>query len=352
MIQYISKKITYSLLVLLGVVLTVFLLFNVLPGDPARLTLGQRADVASIEAVKHDLGLDKSLPEQFVLYLNDLSPLSVHYLTKDNQEKYNYQKLVSKGKWGLVIKYPYLRKSYQTRKKVSKILLEALPSTLLLAFTAILFSTIIGVILGVLAAIRKDTWVDSLVVSLSVTGTSLPAFFSAIILSFLFGHVLSEYTGLRMTGGLYDLDTFDGEVLALQNLILPTVALGVRPLAIIVQLTRSSMLDVLSQDYIRTAVSKGVSRRTVIYYHGLRNALNPIVTAISGLLASLMAGAFFVEWVFNWKGIGKASVDALIHYDFPVVMGAVLITSTTFVLMNIFVDVLYGVLDPRVSLKN
>jgi ABC-type dipeptide/oligopeptide/nickel transport system permease component len=154
-----------------------------------------------------------------------------------------------------------------------------------------------------------------------------------------------------MTGSLYDVDPFEGKKLQLQNLVLPALTLGIRPLAIITQLTRSAMLDVLTQDYIRTAFAKGLSRRVVIWKHALRNALNPVITAITGWFAELLAGAFFVEYIFGWNGIGKLTVDALEKLDFPVVMGSVLVSSFFFIVVNLLADILYGVVDPRVRFK-
>ena len=150
---------------------------------------------------------------------------------------------------------------------------------------------------------------------------------------------------------LFEIDPFTGKDRQLKNLILPAITLGIRPLAIITQLTRSSMLDVLDQDYIRTAYAKGLSKKAVVFRHALRNALNPVITAITGWFAELLAGAFFVEYIFGWKGIGKITVDALEKLDFPVVMGSVLITAIFFIIVNILADVLYGVVDPRVRVK-
>jgi peptide/nickel transport system permease protein len=355
---YILRKLFYGLLVILGVVVVVFFLFNVLPGDPARMMLGQRADVSSIEAINKDLGRDRSLPVQFVNYLNDLSPISLHntlntesvfYLDRD---KYSYIRLFPVGSNKVVVlKEPYLRRSYQTKRKVHEVLLDALPGTAVLALTAMMIATIFGIFLGVVSAIKKHTWIDNVSVMLAVFGTSAPSFFAGIIIAWLFGYVLSDYTGLNMTGSLYTISPFDGERMELKNLILPAITLGIRPLAIIVQLTRSSMLDVLSQDYIRTAKAKGLPYYKVIFKHTLRNALNPVVTAISGWVASLLAGSFFVEYIFGWKGIGKVTVESLEKYDFPVVMGSVLIVAVIFVVINILVDILYGVLDPRIRVQ-
>jgi peptide/nickel transport system permease protein len=151
-----------------------------------------------------------------------------------------------------------------------------------------------------------------------------------------------------MTGSLYDTDPFAGRQLQIRNLLLPAITLGIRPLAIIAQLTRGSLLDTLDQDYIRTAYAKGLSKGTVVWKHALRNALNPVITAITGWFAELLAGAFFVEYIFGWKGIGKVTVDALEKLDFPVVMGSVLVSSLFFILIGLLADLLYGLVDPRV----
>ncbi len=359
MINFIIRKIAYGFLVLFGVISIVFFLFQVLPGDPARLTLGQRADVLSIEAINKEFGLDRPINQQFWMYLNDISPISYHdekntdsYVYLDD-EKYSYNKLCPL--WGdkiLVIKKSYLRRSYQTRKKVSEILMEALPGTLILTISSMIFASFIGIILGVMAALKQHSLLDNTSVLFSVIGISTPSFFAGILIAFIFGHVLSSYTGLNMVGGLYGYDDMGERELQLKNLILPMITLGIRPLAIIVQLTRSSMLDVLSQDYIRTAISKGLSYKNVLFKHALRNALNPVVTAISGWFASLIAGTFFIEYVFGWKGIGLVGVNSLLSSDFPVVMGIILLTASVFVVINIFVDILYGMLDPRVSIKS
>ena len=178
----------------------------------------------------------------------------------------------------------------------------------------------------------------------------MPSFFAGLLIAYLFGYLLHEYTGLNMTGSLWEYDPFTGKHLALQNLILPALALGIRPLAIVTQLTRSAMLDVLSQDYIRTAYAKGLSKAKVVWRHALPNALNPVVTAISGWLAELLAGSFFVEFIFGWKGVGKITVDALDKFDFPLVMGSVLLTAFIFIIINLLTDMLYSKLDPRVRL--
>lgn len=343
---------------MLGVITSIFFLFNVLPGDPATVLLGQRANKEAVEAINRDLGRDKPIITQYFMYLNDLSPISFHNTVDKHSafyldhEKYSFKQIMSLGEHtNMVIKPPYFRRSYITKRKVSEIILETLPETAVLAISSILVATFLGVFLGIVAAIKKDTFFDRLALVLSALGMSAPSFFFGVIIAWLFGYVLTDYTGLSPVGSLYTIDVWDGEKLDLKNLILPTVTLGMRPLAIIVQLTRSSLLDVLSQDYIRTARAKGLTFYKIIIKHALKNALNPVVTAVSGWFAGLMAGAVFVEIIFSWKGIGYEVFEALTKNDLPVVMGATLVFATFFVVINILVDVIYGVLDPRIRVK-
>lgn len=349
MLQFLLHKIGYAARVLIGVVLLVFLLFQGL-GDPARMVAGQTGDPKTLENIRRDLSLDQPRWKQLLLYLNDVSPVSV-YKAQTRKER-GIQGLFAGGNWEVGIKWPYLRTSYQTRKPVSTTLLEALPGTLLLAVSAMFLATLLGLILGSIAALKKNTWVDKLIQVTAVAGISAPSFFMAMLIAYLFGLILHSYTGLYMTGNWYDIDEHSGQrVLSLQNLILPALTLGIRPLAIITQLTRSSLLDVLQQDFIRTAKAKGLNNRQIIFRHALRNALNPVVTAITGWFAELLAGAFFVEYIFGWKGIGKITVDALEKLDYPMVMGAVLLSATIFVWMSIFADILYTKIDPRIRLQ-
>jgi len=347
-LKFIIKKIYYGILVLIGVVILVFILFQGF-GDPARLVMGQTGDSTTQANIRKELYLDQPKWKQFVFYLNDVSPIAIH--SKEDIEKKQLTGFFIGGKNKLALKLPYLRKSYQTKKSVSSVLMEALPGTLLLAITAMFIAIVIGIPLGVIAAVRQNTWVDTTAVFSSIVGISAPSFFMGIIIAYVFGFVLSDYTGLHLTGSWFDIDENGARRLTLQNLVLPAITLGIRPLAIITQLTRSSMLDVLDQDYIRTAYAKGLHKRTVIWKHALRNALNPVVTAITGWFAELLAGAFFIEYIFGWKGIGKVTVDALEKLDFPVVMGSVLITATFFIVINILADVLYGIIDPRVRIQ-
>jgi len=352
MIRYLLHKIGYGMAVMLGIVVVVFFLFNILPVDPARMTQGQRADVQSLEAVRKEFGLDKPVPVQFAYYINDLSPIGIHRRTIEDLQRYHYVGLIPVSADRIIaLKWPYLRRSYQTHKEVAALLMEVIPNTLILATTSMIFAIIIGILLGVASAVNQGTWIDKLSISLSTLGISAPSFFAGIVIAWIFGFVLSRYTHLNMSGSLYSYDPFRGEVITWRNLWLPMLTLGLRPLAIITQLTRNAMLDVLGQDYIRTAKAKGMSRNAIIYRHALRNALNPVVTAIANWFASLLAGSFFVEYVFGYNGLGKVTVDALEMSDFPVVMGSILFIAFIFVVINILVDLLYVWIDPRVKLS-
>lgn len=356
MAKKILGKFFYGLLVLWGVVTLVFFLFNILPGDPARMMLGQRADMQTVETIRKELGLDRTMGLQYARYLNDLSPVSVynhadpdHYFYLDHQRYPHARVLVRGNQRALVIKPPYLGMSYQNRRTVTDMIGDVLPTTFLLALTSMAFAFVIGLFIGVLCAIWKDSIFDRVALVISTIGVSLPSFFTAILFGWFFAFVLADVTHLNLTGNIYEIDDLgNGRVLQLKNLILPALTLGIRPLSIIIQLSRNAMLDVLGQDYIRTARAKGLSFSRIILKHALRNSMNPIVTAVSGWFASLMAGVVFVEYIFGWKGLGYLIVNALNQYDMPVVLGAVITIASIFVVVNILVDISYSLLDPRV----
>ncbi|MBQ0016990.1 MAG: ABC transporter permease [Bacteroidales bacterium] len=359
MFNYTVKRLFYGLLVLLGVVTLVFFLFNILPGDPARMMLGQRADAESIEIINRDLGRDKPLAVQYFAYLNDLLPVSVHTQSNvssafyfDSAKYTSGVALLAVGQTVVVLKKPYLRRSYQSGRPVGQIIASAFPQTAVLAFVAMLLALVVGLTLGVLSAVYKDTWIDRVSLFVSTLGMSLPSFFAAILIAWLFAYVLADVTHLNMFGNLYSVDDYGtGQYVDLRNMILPALTLGIRPLATLTQLTRNAMLDALSQNYVRTARAKGLGRMRVLIRHALRNALNPIVTSASGWLAGLLAGAVFVEYVFDWKGMGVVVVDALQKYDFPVVMGTILFICVLLVVINIITDLLYAMIDPRAKMS-
>lgn len=349
-------KLNQAFWTLFGVVTIIFYLFTVLPGDPAQMMMDQQENSTQLEALKKKFGFDQPLWKQYILYLNDLSPLSLHSTQTENFSHYTSQKygglvLLNTPPYQLVLKTPYLRTSYQKRgKTVGSIIAETLPSTFVLAIASIAIAIVLGIGLGILATVYKDGWQDRTLQFFSTLGMSVPSFFSAILFSWLFGYVWHRYTGLNMTGSLYEVDDFGmARYLNFKNLLLPAVVLGTRPLAIIIQLMRSSLIDVLAQDYIRTAKAKGLSTTAILFRHALKNALNPVVTAVSGWFASLLAGAVFVEYIFGWKGLGKEIVDALNTLDIPVIMGAVVTIATLFIVINILVDYLYTLLNPQVN---
>ncbi len=353
MLRFLLSKTFYGILVMIGVIIVVFSLFNLLPVDAARLTLGQRADVESVEAVRKELGLDQPKWKQLMLYFKEVSPISIEDNSAEAREKFKYIPIFKTGKETvLVLKKPYLRRSYQTKRDVWDILMEAMPQTILLAIASILLACIIGLPLGVAAAVKQHTWFDNLAMTVSVIGISVPSYFSAMVLGYFFGILWHSWTGLNHIGGLFVIDDYGNEILEWKNLILPSIALGTRPIGTIFQLTRSSMLEVLSQDYIRTARAKGLAFFNILFKHALRNALNPVVTAVSGWFASLLAGAFFVEVIFGINGLGFTAVDALLKFDFPIAAGTVMFTALIFIIINILVDLIYTLLDPRIKIGN
>ena len=332
--------------VLAGVITIVFWLFQGL-GDPERVMLGQVGDSATLQSIRKDLHLDQPKWKQFLLYVNDISPVS--YYERSTMERAGIHGVLLGHHEGICFKLPYLRKSYHSRKEVGQLISEALPGTLMLAVTAILFATLFGVLLGVLAAVKKDSVWDTGSVMASVVGISAPSFFMAILIAWVFGYLLNHYTGLNMTGSWKQIDFATGGVTYnLRNLVLPAFTMGIRPLAMITQLTRSVMIEELQKDYIQTAIAKGVNKSRIYIRHALRNALNPILTAVSGWFAELLGGAFFVEYIFGWKGLGKLTVDAVEQLDYPLVMGCVIVASCFFILIGIMTDILYARFDPRV----
>ncbi len=352
------RRLGYGVLVVWGVFTLIFCLFSLLPGDSAVMTMGQRSDLGSVEAVRKELGLDLPARTRYLVNANDALPLAFHSENPESpfyldEAKYNAKPLFHVGKSTVCVwKTPYLGRSYQTKRPVLEMLNEAFPKTALLAVVSIIIAIIIGVFVGILCAVWKDTFFDRAAIVGSVLGMSVPSFFAAILFAWVFAFLLADVTGLNMFGNLYAVSDFgDGEYLELKNLILPAITLGIRPLASVVQLTRNSVLEVMSQNYVQTAFAKGLKYPAVIRRHVVKNALNPVVTVVSGWLAGMMAGTVFVEYIFDYKGVGVMIVNGLEKYDFPVVMGSLLYISIILVLINILVDILYACLDPKVRLR-
>ena len=308
MATYIIRKLLYSILVLIGVITVTFCLMYVIPGDPARLMLGQRADIASIDAVRKQLGLD--------------DPLYVQY-----------------GRFMLKAVQGDLGRSYSSNRDVLTTIIETFPATAILAVSALLISSIIGILIGVVSSVKPYTLSDNLSMLVALFGISFPPFALGLIMAFVFGALLKWFpiSGYINNGMIY--------------LVLPMLTLALRPLSIIARLTRSSMLDVLGQDYVRTARAKGVNEWKVIIRHALRNALNPVITTISAWLAALLGGTFFIEYIFNWPGIGLLAINSILSLDFPMIQGTVLFTAVIFIIVNVIVDIIYAFLDPKVKLS-
>ncbi len=308
MTTYIIRKLLYSILILVGVITVTFCLMYVIPGDPARLMLGQRADIASIDAVRKQLGLD--------------DPLYVQY------GRFMYKAI--QGDLG---------RSYSSNRDVLTTIIETFPATAILAVSSLILSSIIGIIIGVISSVKPYTTADNLSMLLALFGISFPPFALGLIMALIFGAWLKWFpiSGYINNGMIY--------------LVLPMLTLALRPLSIIARLTRSSMLDVLGQDYVRTARAKGVSEWKVIIRHALRNAMNPVITTISAWLAALLGGTFFIEYIFNWPGIGLLAINSILSLDFPMIQGTVLFTAVIFIIVNMIVDIIYAFLDPKVKLS-
>jgi len=307
LLLYILGRIFYAVLVLIGVVIVTFFIRP--PGDPARVLLGQHADSVSVASMREQLGLDRPIVEQLYVYGRNI------VIDRD------------------------LGRSIVTRRPVTKIISERLPATVLLASASMAIAILGGIALGLLATIRPNSWIDTAAMSTSLLGISLPSFVVGLLFILVFGVTLEWFPN----SGYIDRGW--------QYLTLPLITLAIRPMSIIARVTRSSMLDVLGQDYVRTARAKGLSMTTVYVRHALRNALNPVVTTISAWFAGLLAGTYFIEFVFNWPGIGYASFTAITQLDYPVIQGTVLLTAVIFVVTNVVADIIYSILDPRIRLR-
>lgn len=330
MINFAVHKLLQSVLVLWGVATLVFFLFTVLPGDPAQMMLGKREDPKALEELRLKFGLDQPLSVQYANYLNRISPVG--------------------WEGGPVLKWPDFGESYQRQgSKVTTLIGATLPNTALLATVSIAFALVLGGALGTYCAYHPDTRVDTLLSSLGAMGMSLPSFFTAVLMAWIFAFLLGPWTGLNLTGSLHSIHPYTGQrILMWKNLILPALTLGIRPVGVVLQLTRKSVLETIEMPFIRTARAKGLSQWRIYWRHILPVASNPIITTVSGWFASLLAGAVFVELIFGWNGMGKLLVDALNTRDLPVTMGCIMVIAAAFVFITTLVDVLYAILDPKV----
>ncbi|MFI5833653.1 ABC transporter permease [Micromonospora sp. NPDC051300] len=314
MTRFVLRRVLQSAVVLLGVTLVVFLLLQLVPGDPVRVALGTRFDPQTYEALRSRAGLDRPLPVQYASYLG-------HALTGD------------------------LGVSFRTGQPVSRIVLERLPATLSLAVTAVVFALLVAFPLGIVAAVRSGSAVDHAARVFSQFGVSVPDFWMGIMGIILFAGVLgwlppSGYVALTEDPGRWA-----------SHVALPAVTVGLVTASILTRFIRSSVLEVLSADYVRTAEAKGLRNRVVILRHVLRNALIPVVTVVAVQLASLLGGVIVIEVLFAWPGIGRLTFDAVQARDYPVLQGAVLLVAALFLLVNLLVDILYARLDPRITVR-
>jgi peptide/nickel transport system permease protein len=334
--RYILKRLLNLIPVLLGITLLVFILLHLIPGDPAQILAGERATPETVEAIREQLGLNKPLPVQYFLFLSNLL-------------RFN------------------LGNSLMSGDSIIQEITTRWPATFELSVAAMLIALILGIPAGVVAAVRKNSAIDNLTMSGSLLGVSMPVFWLGLLLIYLFAVNLQWLPpGLRISQeatlafkpitGFYVLDAllqlnWNALKDVLAHLVLPALTLSTIPLAIIARITRSAMLEVLSQDYIRTARAKGVLERWVIFRHAFKNALLPVVTIIGLQFGTLLSGAILTETIFSWPGIGSWIYDGILNRDYPVVQGGVIFVSISFVLINLLVDLSYAFLDPRIQYR-
>ena len=309
---YIARRLLGVIPVLILVAIAAFLLIHLVPGDPAMVMLGSDASPQQVQTLRMQLGLDRSLPEQFIVWLRH----------------------VLRGNLG---------ESFFLGRPVTQALMERLPATLQLAVLSLIFSLLIGVPAGLIAAVRQNTWWDQLVMATAIGGISVPSFWLGLAMILVF----SVQLGWLPSGGYTPL--WENLWQGLRTLTLPSISLGAMQAALIARMTRSSMLEVLRQDYVRTARSKGLGRWLVILKHALKNAMIPVITTIGTAFGVLLGGAVVVEIVFTYPGLGRLVVLAVQRRDYPLVQGALLLTSVIYVAVNLAVDLLYGVCDPRIK---
>lgn len=307
MSKFIFKRIGYGLIVLLGLSLFSFLLIHLIPGDPARIMLDTSASSEQVEKLREEMGLNKPYVVQYYEYLTNALQLD-------------------------------LGESYKTGRPVFTEIMLRLPATAKLAGAGMLIAIIIGVTMGIIAARFKDTFIDFIAMSISIIGVSIPSFWLGIMLILVFTVNLGWFPIADGTG--------------LKDIILPAFTLGVLASTVISRITRSGMLEVLQSDYIRTARSKGLGERAILFIHAFRNAMIPVVTIVGIQIASLLGGTVVIEKIFNWPGLGTLAIDSILARDFPMVQGIILFIGFVFVVINILVDILYGIIDPRVKVMD
>lgn len=331
MFSFILKRVLMVIPTFIAITLITFALVHFIPGDPIEIRMGERGLSPEVhQQMMEQLGLNRPLFEQYISYI--------------------------KG-----VLHGDLGNSFRNNEPVLKEFFTLFPATVELAFFALLWSLIFGIILGVIAAVKKENWISHTVTTLSLTGYSMPIFWWGLILILYFstplglpasGRLPSEYWIEAETGFML-IDTWNSDepgafLAAIKSLILPSIVLGTIPLAVVTRMTRSSMLEVLGEDYIRTAKAKGLNTTRIVIVHALRNALIPVVTVVGLIVGQLLSGAVLTENIFSWPGIGKWIIDAINSRDYPVLQGSVLIIATIIILVNLTVDLLYGIVNPRI----
>lgn len=332
MFKYILKRLLLLIPVLIGVSIMVFIVMHVFTKDPTSIILGQHATAEQIAKLRQELGLN--------------NPLYIQY--------FDFLKGILRGNLG---------NSLMTKTSVTQELISRFPATIELAVAAIIIASIVGIAIGVISAVKQNSIVDYITMVFALLGVSMPIFWLGLVLIVVFAvqlHLLPVAGRIQIglepvhVTGFYIIDSIvtgntDALKSSVEHLILPAVALGSYSMAIIARMTRSTMLEIIRQDYIRTARAKGMFEKAVIIRHALRNALIPIITVIGLQLGSLLGGAVLTETVFSWPGVGSYTIDAILKSDYNVVQGAVMLLAIVFVLVNLVVDLLYGLLDPRIK---
>ncbi len=348
--RFIVQKLFIGLISELSVVLLISLIIYLSPVDPAAIQFGQRSDPESIELLKRKFFLDKSYAEQIYRYFEDLSILQFVKSDDLRLDEYHFICIYSFEGSYFILKYPYLRRSFTSGERVSEMILSVLPATAILAMSALFISITLGLLLGILSALYYSSWIDHLISAFSILCYAIPSYISAILFSLIFGYTLHSLTGLPVQGSLFNLDDYGNEYFDFKYLILPSIALGIRPIAMISQMTRASLLENFSKDYVRTAVAMGLSSKRLLIKHIFPNAWSPIITTVSGWFASLLTGAFFVEYVFNYRGLGDLTIQSLAQFDLPVILACCITTICIFVLINTLADIINAAVDPRIKI--
>ena len=306
MTSYLLRRLGFTVFVVWGALSLIFVILRLVPGDPAVVYVGPTATAEQLQAARERFGLDEPVPLQYLRFLASASRLD-------------------------------FGTSYRLGRSASGLVLERLPASVELAVASTVLAVVLGLPLGVMAAVRRGTAVDRVITQASLVGQSLPQFWVGLMLILVFARWLQWLPS--------------GGVGSWRHLLLPTVSLALPFLSMVVRLSRSGLLDVLSQEYVRVARSKGLSERVVLYKHAVRNMLLPLVTVVGLQIATLIGGAVIVETVFAWPGVGRLLIDAVRNRDYPVIQAATAVIALVFVLLNMFVDLLYGLLDPRVRLE-